>query len=66
MNGMQIENVLKLIDCNLALTRDEATKYIQSHREEVAQSLANNGVATIPTSAGDIQLTIDDLRAVAA
>jgi hypothetical protein len=35
MNGMQIENVLKLIDCNLALTRADVTSYIQSHREQV-------------------------------
>jgi hypothetical protein len=66
MNGMQIENILQLIDCNIALTRDEATKYIRLHRNEVAQSLAVAGTATIPTSAGNINLSIEDLKAVAA
>jgi len=66
VNGTQIENVLQLIDCNIELTRNEATAYIRTHRSEVAESLADNGAAIIPTSAGPLTLRVEDLRSAAA
>jgi hypothetical protein len=66
MNGTQIENVLELIDCNIELTRSEATAYLRANRHEVAESIANFGKALIPTSAGTLTLRVEDLQGAAA
>lgn len=66
MNGVQIENVLQLIDSNIELTRSEVTAYLRSHRDEVAESLADFGAAVILTSAGPLTLRMEDLRGAAA
>jgi hypothetical protein len=66
MNATQIENVLQLIDRNIALTRTEAIEYIREHRNEIARTIAEQGTATIPTAAGDLKLSKSDLAAVAA
>jgi hypothetical protein len=66
MNAAEIENVLQLIDENIALTRDEAVEYIREHRNEVARAIAEHGTASIPTTAGELSLSKADLEAVAA
>ena len=66
MNASQIEDVLQLIDSNIALTRTEAIEYIRQHRGEIAKSIAEQGSATIRTGAGNLKLSKADLEAVGA
>lgn len=62
MNGQQIENILLLIDGNVQITRAEAADYIRNHQAEIVSSLRETGVATVPTSAGGLKITVDDLK----
>ena len=66
MNGSQIENVLRMIDENVDITRQEVIRYLREHQREVVQDLARQGHAVVPTSAGNLQLCLEDLSAAAA
>ena len=66
MNGIQIENILRMIDDNVDITRQEVLRYLRAHQSEVVQALATRGVATVPTTAGNLELCLDDLSASAA
>ena len=66
MNGSQIENVLRMIDENVDITRQEVLRYLREHQGEVVRDLATRGVASVPTSAGALTLSIEDLSAAAA
>lgn len=62
MNGKQIEDLLRLIDNNMDLTRDEAGRYMRDHQQEIVDSLYKTGSATIRTSGGDLVLRPTDLQ----
>jgi hypothetical protein len=66
MSGSQIENLLQMIDDNVDITRREVLRYLREHQGEVVQDLATKGVASVPTSAGALQLRLEDLAAAAA
>ncbi len=66
MNGIQIENILRLIDENVDITRQEAIRYIRDHQQQIVQDLVRSGATKVKTSAGDLSLTLDDLSAAAA
>lgn len=66
MNGAQIENLLRMIDENVDLTRQEVIRYIREHQQEIVQQLVRSGEATVKTHVGDFSLTLDDLQATAA
>ncbi len=66
MNGSQIENVLRLIDQNVDITRQETLVYLREHQAEVVEQLTKTGRATVKTSAGELSLRIEDLTAAAA
>ncbi len=66
MNGIQIENILRMIDENVDITRQEAIRYIRDHQQEIVQQLVRSGEAKVKTSVGDLSLTLEDLSAAAA
>ncbi len=66
MNGIQIENILRLIDQNVDITRQEAIRYIRDHQQQIVQDLVRSGATKVKTSAGDLSLTLEDLSAAAA
>ena len=66
MNGSQIENVLRLIDQNVDITRQETLIYLREHQAEIVEQLTKTGLATVKTSAGELSLRIEDLTAAAA
>ena len=66
MNGIQIENILRLIDENVDITRQEAIRYIRDHQQQIVQDLVRSGATKVKTSAGDLRLTLEDLSAAAA
>lgn len=66
MNGIQIENILRLIDENVDITRQEAIRYIRDHQQQIIQDLVRSGATKVKTSAGDLSLTLEDLGAAAA
>ena len=66
MNGIQIENILRLIDENVDITRQEAIRYIRDHQQQIVQDLVLSGATKVKTSAGDLSLTLEDLSAAAA
>jgi hypothetical protein len=66
MNGIQIENILRMIDENMDITRQEAIRYIREHQQQIVQDLLHSGATKVKTSAGDLSLTLEDLTAAAA
>lgn len=66
MNGIQVENILRMIEENVDITRQEAIQYIRVHQQEIVQDLLRSGETTVKTSAGDLSLTLADLSAAAA
>lgn len=66
MNGIQIENILRMIDENVDITRQEAIRYIRDHQQQIVQDLVRSGQTRVKTSAGDLSLTLEDLTAAAA
>ena len=69
MNGIQIEHILNVIeeksDQNRAVVRQEIAAYLQEHMQDVAKDIAINGVALIPTTLGEIEITMKDLNLLA-
>lgn len=69
MNGIQIENILTLIDRNLENSmesvRGEVLHYLQDHGDALARDISRNGWAAIPTRLGDVKVTRKDLAAIA-
>jgi hypothetical protein len=65
MGGLQIENLLNLMEANYAFDKDrarrEVTDYLMSHMDHVASELEKNGEALIRTSSGSFRLTKEDL-----
>ena len=70
MNGLQIEELLRLIECNIemnrGLTRDEAAQYIRDNYESVLASLSDGGTATITISSGELKIDLKDLEVALA
>ena len=67
MNGLQIENLLNLMEANATFdveqARRELTDYLKNHVADVAIELEKKGEAVIPTSSGSFRLTKEDLIA---
>jgi len=65
MNGIQIENLLKLMEgsspFNPAQARREVLRYLTNHMGYVATQLEEKGEAVIQTSSGSFRLTKADL-----
>lgn len=66
MNGAQIEQMLEMIDRSIQRSSDEMAEYIRANQAMLAESFARTGQAVIRTSWGDLQLSMDDLEALAA
>ncbi len=67
MGGVQIENLLSLMETNFPLNRVQARRevveYLNSHLAAVAAELEEKGEAVIQTSSGTFRLTKEDLVA---
>ncbi len=67
MSGIQIENLLNLMEGNApfnpAQARREVLSYLTSHMGHVATELEERGEALIQTSSGSFRLTKADLIA---
>ncbi len=70
MNGREIENLLILIDQNVAATTvqldREVIDYVKRHQDEVLDVLFRNRQVDIPTSLGPIRVSMDELESAAA
>ena len=70
MNGREIENLLRLIDENVASTTaqldEELIDYVKQHQAEVLAALRSGRQYKIPTSLGPVSLHPDQLTAAAA
>lgn len=62
MGGSQLEKALNLIDQNLVMNRDEVWNYITANPKIVVDSLLKSGRVEIPTSAGPITITREQLK----
>ena len=69
MNGSQIESVLDLIDSNIHSSMKsvsgEILEYLRSHADELAEQIAEKGYGVIPTSAGEVRVSKEDLKPAA-
>jgi len=67
MGGIQIGNLLNLMEANAPLNADKARRevldYLRRHMDDVAAELEEKGEAIIQTSSGSFRLTKDDLVA---
>jgi hypothetical protein len=67
MGGLQIENLLNLMEETAAFDRErarqEVAEYLTSHTAVVAAELERTGEAVIRTSSGTFRLTKEDLVA---
>ncbi len=67
MGGIQIENLLSLMESgvplNHAQARREVTEYLNGHLATVALELQRRGEAFIQTPSGTFRLTKEDLSA---
>jgi hypothetical protein len=65
MGGLQIENLLNLMETNApfdeAQARREVLDYLNNHMTDVAAELEKKGEAVILTSSGSFRLTKEDL-----
>jgi hypothetical protein len=65
MGGLQIENLLKLMEANAPFNAEQARRevldYLNSHMTDVAAELEKKGEAVILTSSGSFRLTKEDL-----
>lgn len=62
MSGTQLENVLDLIDSNLAMNIVEVRNYIDDNKAKVVEALMREGQVDIPTSAGPITIKREHLQ----
>jgi hypothetical protein len=69
MGGIQIENLLALMEGDKPFDRAEARRevleYLKVHMTTVAADIEKKGEAVIPTTSGTFILTRDDLTAAA-
>jgi hypothetical protein len=67
MGGLQIGNLLNLMETNSSFNEDKARRevlqYLKKHMDDVAADLEEKGEAIIQTSSGSFRLTKDDLVA---
>jgi hypothetical protein len=67
MGGIQIENLLNLMEANSPLNRVQARRevadYLNGHMAAVAAELEEKGEAVIEIPSGSFRLTKDDLIA---
>jgi hypothetical protein len=65
MGGLQIENLLNLMESNAPFdevqARREVLDYLNNHMTDVAAELEKKGEAVILTSSGSFRLTKEDL-----
>jgi hypothetical protein len=70
MNGIQLERFLTLIDGNIHYSmesvRAEVLAYLQNNTDLLARDIATRGYGNIPTQAGIVKVTQEDLDAVYA
>jgi hypothetical protein len=70
MNGIQIERVLDLIDCNIHTNMDslhsEILTYLLEHKDELARQISEKGYGEIQTHVGPVRISKEDVDAVAA
>jgi hypothetical protein len=68
MNGIQLEQVLNLIDSNIQVNmesvRAEVLDYLTKHRDDLAHQISEKGCAVIPTQIGDVTVSRKDLEPV--
>ena len=66
MNGLQLEGVLALIDCNIHsnmdFVRSEVVAFLRDHSDDLAHQIADNGYGIIPTQIGEIKVSREDLE----
>lgn len=69
MNGIQIEHMLDLIDCNIDSSMREVypeiVKYLRDHMDDLARQISDHGYAEIATSVGTIRISKEDVEAAA-
>lgn len=69
MGTIDIDNLMAAIDTDVARNRtkleDEISTYIADHEDQVAQDIASQGLAEVPTFAGKIRISEDQLLEVA-
>jgi len=65
MGGLQIENLLNLMEANKPFNAEQARRevldYLNNHMTDVAAELEKKGEAVISTSSGSFRLTKEDL-----
>jgi hypothetical protein len=65
MGGLQIENLLNLMEANSSFNPEQARRevvvYLTNHMAEVAKELEEKGEAVIQTQSGSFRLTTADL-----
>ena len=65
MGGLQIQNLLNLMEASAPFNRDQARRevvdYLKNNMAEVAAELEKKGEAVILTPSGSFRLTKDDL-----
>ena len=67
MNGFQIEHLLNLIDGNIQasmeLVRPDILNYLADHSDDLALEIFEKGYGLIPTRAGEVKVSREDLKA---
>jgi hypothetical protein len=70
MNGLQIERVLEIIDSNIDTQMDslhsEILAYLRENGDKLAREISEKGYGEIPTPAGVVRISKDDVEAAAA
>lgn len=70
MNGIQIERVLDLIDCNIHTNMEdlhgEVLQYLLEQGDKLAQEISEKGYGEIPTHLGPVRISKEDVEAAAA
>jgi len=70
MSGTEVAGLIGSIDLSIAENKqrleNEVASYIGENQDSVVAEIAKNGFVTVPTSAGDIKITEQQLETVAA
>lgn len=69
MSGFEVGGLISRIDASIKDSdfriQQEVAEYIDQHPDVVGTQIAENGVAKIPTFAGDFLVTEEQLREIA-
>jgi hypothetical protein len=70
VTGFQIEHVLDLIDSNISLNmvelHPEILRYLRDHADRLALEISERGYGEIPTRAGSVRISREDMGTAAA